>query len=40
MSKLFRDVVTADGRRIDEMKAILLDWFLAEKALAQNQATV
>uniref|UniRef100_A0A6A7G6B9 PH domain-containing protein n=1 Tax=Hirondellea gigas TaxID=1518452 RepID=A0A6A7G6B9_9CRUS len=38
MSKLFREVVTADGRRIDEMKSLLLDWFLAEKALAQNHA--
>lgn len=37
MSKLFGEIITFDGRRIDEMKSILLDWFLAEKTLSVNR---
>ncbi|ETO27458.1 hypothetical protein RFI_09674, partial [Reticulomyxa filosa] len=36
MSRLFRELVLADGRRIDSMKLILVDYFLAEKAKAVN----
>ena len=40
MSRLFRELVLTDGRRIDSVKTVLVDYYLAEKAKAVNRVKV